>query len=168
MSWIMCREVLWGSELNERRIGLALVQREQFPVRVERFLLWLQEADEEVVDDWPEGAVELVSAQHGRVDIKSGGHTHTARFTIEVWDAPPEPDDSVSWEATGEAELDSATGQLEFHTAGGPDKNGIDLGIANRRWRLRAHVVGQEEVAVLAEQGVPEGVEQFLLQFWPV
>ncbi|MEV6758429.1 hypothetical protein [Streptomyces sp. NPDC051214] len=147
---------------------MALVRREQFPVRVERFLLWLQEADEDVIDDWPEGTEGLVSAQHGRVDITSGGHTHTAVFTIEVWDAPPEPDRTVSWEATGEAELDSVKGRLQFHTAGGPDKNGIDLGTANRRWRLRAHVVGQEKVAVLAEQGVPDGVKRFLLQFWPV
>ncbi|MER5260364.1 hypothetical protein ACIGXX_17895 [Streptomyces sp. NPDC055243] len=147
---------------------MPLVHREQFPVLVERFLLWLQEADEGVIDDWPDGADGLVSAQHGRVDIKSGGHTHTAVFTIEVWDSPPEPDRTTSWEATGEAELDSVTGQLQFHTAGGPDENEIDLGIANRRWRLRAHVVGQEEVTALAEQGVPEGVERFLLQFWPV
>ncbi|MFJ2774319.1 hypothetical protein [Streptomyces sp. NPDC087300] len=147
---------------------MALVRRDSFPVYVERFLLWLQEAYEDVMDSWPEGAQGLVSAEHGRVDIRSGGHTHTAAFTIEVWDAPPAPDRTVAWEATGETELDSPTGQLQFHTVGGPDKNWIDLGTADRRWRLRAHVVGQDEVAALAEQGVPEGVERFLLQFWPL
>ncbi|MEV5979701.1 hypothetical protein [Streptomyces sp. NPDC052114] len=147
---------------------MALVHRGQFPVLVERFLLWLQDADEDVIDDWPDEAEGLVSAQHGRVDIRSKGHTHKAAVTVEVWDAPPEPDRSVAWEATGEAELDSASGHLQFHTAGGPDKNEISLGAADRRWRLRAHVVGQEEVAALAEQGVPDGVERFLLQFWPV
>ncbi len=147
---------------------MALVHREQFPVLIERFLLWLQDAEGDLIDAWPEGAQGLVSEQHGRVDIKSGGHTHTATFTVEVWDAPPQPDHTVSWEATGEAELESASGQLQFHTVGGPDENVIDLGIPHRRWRLRAHVVGQEEVTPLAEQGVPEGVERFLLQFWPV
>ncbi|WP_051856670.1 hypothetical protein [Streptomyces sp. NRRL B-1347] len=147
---------------------MALLHREQFPVQIERFLLWLQEAGEDAIDDWPEDADGLVSAQHGRVDIKSGGHTHTAAFTVEVWDSPPEPDPNASWEATGEAELESPTGQLQFHTAGGPDETVIALGVRDQRWRVRAHVVGQEQVAALAEQGVPHGVERFLLQFWPV
>ncbi|MFK4071871.1 hypothetical protein [Streptomyces sp. NPDC029674] len=147
---------------------MALVHCEEFAVRVERFLLWLQDADEDIIDIWPEGGQGLVVAEHGRVDIRSGGHTHRAAFTVEVWDSPPEPDQSAPWEATGEAELDSASGRLQFHTAGGPDEHGIDLGVAGRRWRLRAHAAGQEEVASLAEQGVPDGVERFLLQFWPV
>ncbi|MEU6994956.1 hypothetical protein ABZ953_30390 [Streptomyces sp. NPDC046465] len=147
---------------------MALVHREEFPVLVERYLLWLQDAEEDIIDDWPEGERGLVVGEHGRVDIRSGGHTHTAAFTVEVRDSPPELDRSVPWEATGEAELDSASGHLRFHTAGGPDEFGIDLGVAGRRWRLRAHVVGQEAVTSLAQQGVPEGVERFLLQFWPV
>lgn len=64
--------------------------------------------------------------------------------------------------------VDIKFGQLQFHTVGGPDKNGIGLGTANRRWQLRAHVVEREEVAALAEQGVSEGVERFLLESWPV
>ncbi|MEV7196861.1 hypothetical protein AB0N81_34430 [Streptomyces sp. NPDC093510] len=147
---------------------MALVHRDEFTVLVERFLLWLQDADEDIIDDWPEGEGGLVVGEHGRVDIRTGGHTHWAAFTVEVWDSPPAPDQSAPWEATGEAELDSSSGQLQFHTAGGPDEHDINLGVTGRRWRLRAHVVGQEAVAPLAEQGVPKGVERFLLQFWPV
>ncbi|MEU5896652.1 MULTISPECIES: hypothetical protein [unclassified Streptomyces] len=147
---------------------MALVHREQFAVLVERYLLWLQDADEEIIDAWSEGGRGLVVAEHGRVDIASGGHTHWAAFMVEVWDSPPEPDHRAPWEATGEAELDSPSGHLRFHTAGGPDKHEIDLGAAGRRWRLRAHAMGQKEVTHLAQQGVPDGVERFLLQFWPV
>ncbi|MGW0538029.1 hypothetical protein [Streptomyces sp. NPDC003032] len=147
---------------------MALVHREQFAVLVERYLLWLQDADEDIIDDWPEGERGLVVGEHGRVDIRTGGHTHEAAFTVEVWDSPPAPDHSAPWEGTGEAELDSASGHLKFHTAGGPDEHEVDLGVAGRRWRLRAHVVGQGKVTCLAQQGVPKGVERFLLQFWPV
>ncbi|MEV7196239.1 hypothetical protein AB0N81_31210 [Streptomyces sp. NPDC093510] len=147
---------------------MVLVRRERFPVLIERFLLWLQDADEDLNDNWPEDTEELLSAAPGRVDIRSGGHTHHAAFTVEVWDGPPEADRTVAWEAVGEAELESPSGSLQLHTAGGPDENVIDLGVAGRRWRLRAHVVGRREVAELARQGVPDGVERFLLQFWPV
>ncbi|MFF3643409.1 hypothetical protein [Streptomyces sp. NPDC002564] len=147
---------------------MALVRREEFGVLIERYLLWLQDAEEDIIDAWSKDEQGLITGEDGRVDIRSGGHTHTAAFAVEIWDSPPEADQSTPWEATGEAELDSPSGHLWFHTAGGPDEHAIELGAAGLRWRLRAHVVGQEEVTTLAQQGVPEGVERFLLQFWPV
>ncbi|MFD4635433.1 hypothetical protein ACFVYR_37765 [Streptomyces sp. NPDC058284] len=148
---------------------MVLMSREQFPVFIEFYALWLQEARAEMVDEEPDGPEQqLVTSHHGRVDIRSAGHTHEAAFTVEVWDAPPEPDRTVVWEAVGEGELDSATGQLQIYSYGGPSKHEISLGMAGQRWRLRVHVVGQEAVAELAEEDAPEGVECFLLQFWPV
>ncbi|MFH8491014.1 hypothetical protein [Streptomyces longisporoflavus] len=72
-------------------------------------MLWLQEAGEGVVDGLTAGAQGPVSPQKGRVDITSGSHTRAA-FTIEIWDAPPEPDCTLYWEATGEVEASRVAG----------------------------------------------------------
>ena len=43
----------------------------------------------------------------------------------------------------------------------------VDLGRAETSWRVRVDCAGREEVARLSVSEVPEGVEQYLAQFWP-
>lgn len=34
-------------------------------------------------------------------------------------------------------------------------------------WKARVYCAGREEVRRLAQEGVPEGIEEYLVQFWP-
>lgn len=51
--------------------------------------------------------------------------------------------------------------------AGGPMPAYVQLSDHSAGWRVRAHCRGRDEVRRLAREGVPEGVERYLVQFWP-
>jgi hypothetical protein len=48
----------------------------------------------------------------GRLDIFSGGHTHTAAVTVEVWDGEPPVQDSSRWDEQAEADFESTSGEV--------------------------------------------------------
>ncbi|THA77730.1 hypothetical protein E6R60_09480 [Streptomyces sp. A0642] len=109
----------------------------------------------------------LISTHPGRLDITSGGHTHTATVDVEVWDAAP-PQDPVGWDEQGEGDFESASGQVAvWSTHTGRTDDVIRLADTGGSWRVRVSCVGRAEAAALAEgEGTGFGVERYLIQFW--
>ncbi|MER6499230.1 hypothetical protein ABT218_07515 [Streptomyces sp. NPDC001455] len=111
----------------------------------------------------------FLSAHPGRLDITSGGHTHTATVNVEVWDGPPPPQDPAGWDEQAEAGLESTSGQLaiwSMHTGRMDDV--ITLADSGSSWRVRVSCAGRAEAAALSEgEGTGVGVERYLIQFWP-
>ncbi|MFD5099845.1 hypothetical protein [Streptomyces albidochromogenes] len=149
-----------------------LMQQQDLNIEVDFFGFGLQEVDDRFVPvGYPEGRVPeaFLTAHPGRIDVESGGHTHTAAMTVEVWNAePPSADGREAWEAQGQARILSASGELALWAAAGPMTESVRLPEAGREWQVRIYCVGREEVRRLAEQSIPEGVERYLAQFWPV
>lgn len=100
-----------------------------------------------------------------RLDFGSAGHTHTAVLAWQVWTGEPPADDSEPWEARDEAEIYALTGVLSVEAAAGDAR--LDLGVADRRWKVWVSCAGRADVARRAPVEVPEGVERYLAQFWP-
>ncbi|MDJ1135397.1 hypothetical protein [Streptomyces iconiensis] len=143
-------------------------------VGVEFHEFCVQEADVDLVpvpfpddaDDW-EGSSFLRSFEM-RVDVRSGGHTHSATLTSQIWDARPEERPDAVWEAGEETQILCPSGELSFVTVSGAQPEPLELGVLERQWGLRVYCRGRDEAAVLAREGVPHGVEQYLLRFWPL
>jgi hypothetical protein len=139
---------------------------------VDFYGLCLQDADlAQVPVPYPgERATEgFITAHQGRVDLESAGHTHTAVMRAEVWDGEPPPDTSRLWEEQGETQLHCMTGSLQvWGVSCGPILDEITLGEGDRDWNVRVRCAGREEVArVTRDEGIAEGIETYLVQFWP-
>ncbi|MFJ6940547.1 hypothetical protein [Streptomyces sp. NPDC101132] len=151
-----------------------LVASQVLDVHVEFHAFALQEADDmevpapfpEELETSPEPA--FLTAHDKRLDFASAGHTHHAALTAEVWSGEPPMHAGESWEAQGEAEILSTTGELSVETMSGvAAETVVELGRPETLWRVRAYGSGRAEVARLAAVDVPEGVERYLVQFWP-
>ncbi|MFK0261408.1 hypothetical protein ACIQU1_08765 [Streptomyces angustmyceticus] len=82
-----------------------LLHRQEMEVEVEFYSFALQEADDNLVPSpFPEGSESgnFLSFLERRIDIESGGHTHTASLAAEVWDSEPRQDPNGDWAAEGE------------------------------------------------------------------
>ncbi|WP_199546321.1 hypothetical protein [Streptomyces sp. N35] len=149
-----------------------LLARQRVEVEVDFFGFSLQDADDTAVPvPYPEDRSSdgFVAVLDGRIDVESAGHTHTAYLDVEVWSAPAPPaDDREAWEAQAEAELACTSGELAVWAAAGPMPDYIHLTDRPGRWGVRLYCTGREAVRPLAEQGVPEGIERYLAQFWPL
>ncbi|MFH9069719.1 hypothetical protein [Streptomyces alboflavus] len=147
-----------------------LISREEVPVEVDYYGLALEDWDDSQVPvPFPEGweAGPFLQARTGRLDFTSAGHTHTATMTIEVWDQEPAapPGD---WEESALAQITSTSGQLRASAvASGPMLDPIHLSDGAGSWTVRAVCRGRADVEVQARDEAVEGVEQYLLQFWP-
>ncbi|MGA4880701.1 hypothetical protein NCG97_00055 [Streptomyces lydicamycinicus] len=147
-----------------------IVHRQELEVEVEFYSFALQEADDNLVPlPFPEGSESgnFLSFRERRIDIESGGHTHTASLTAEVWDSEPRKDASGGWEAEGEGEIESLTGELTICQMMGNSGTYIQLGRPHTIWKARVQCSGREAVHQLAQVDVPVGVEQYLVQLWP-
>ncbi|MFI8942737.1 hypothetical protein [Streptomyces syringium] len=148
-----------------------LLRKQTLHVHVDFYGFGLQDTDDSLVPDpYPDGredAASFLTAHEGRIDIESAGHTHTAALTAETWDAEPPEDRSIAWDVRQDAEILSPSGELEIRTVAGAHDEYLELGTPGALWKLRVYCAGREEVARLAQQGVPEGVERYLAQFWP-
>ncbi|MGW7520439.1 hypothetical protein ACWGJ2_33150 [Streptomyces sp. NPDC054796] len=149
-----------------------LVSEQTMEVRIEFHHFCLQEAEEDLVPvPYPDGppSEEFLTSYQGRVDVTSGGHTHTAPVTAQIWDGPPDDDAPPGgvWEAQGTTEIYSETGELVFHTVGGPALEPLELGTVEQNWGLRIFSAGRAEAARATRDGVAHEVERYLLQFWP-
>ncbi|MGW4390956.1 hypothetical protein [Streptomyces sp. NPDC004685] len=97
--------------------------------------------------------------------IRSGGHTHSADFSVEVRGQFPAPEAGL-WEDEGEAQIEVPSGALVLWTYGGPSEGAIDLGSPGRNWHVRLCMTGRRYVHDPARQGeTPKGVERYLAQF---
>lgn len=140
-------------------------------VEVDFYGIYLQDWDDSQVPvPFPEGweAGPFLRARRGRLDITSGGHTHTAGLTVQVWDTEPKVP-TGDWEETALSEISVASGQLEVGgVAGGPMPEPVQLSDRAGVWGVRVVCRGRAEVAEQARRGVPEGVvERYVFQFWP-
>ncbi|WP_326680938.1 hypothetical protein [Streptomyces sp. NBC_01237] len=149
-----------------------LVSRQGLDVEVDFYGWCLQDVDDTVVPvPFPEGfdGESFLAAHEGRLDFSSAGHTHTAALTAEVWDdEPAEAGAENGWDEVAEGVIVCRSGELAvWAVAGGPMPVYVRLSGQAGRWRVRAHCRGREEVRRLAREGVPEGVERYLIQFWP-
>ncbi|MFF3663688.1 hypothetical protein [Streptomyces olivochromogenes] len=150
-----------------------LIQHQKLYVEVDFYGFALQDLDDAQVPlEYPEGREvggAFLTAHEGRLDIESAGHTHTAAMTAEVWDGEPAAaDDRGDWEEKAEAQLHSPSGELGlWSVAAGPMDTYIHLSDTDAMWQVRVYCDGRSEVARLAREAVPEGVERYLVQFWP-
>ncbi|MER7763811.1 hypothetical protein [Streptomyces sp. NPDC097619] len=150
-----------------------LLTREVVEVPVEFSAFALQEEnDTEVPAPFPEGrdtgsGQALLTAHDRRIDFASAAHTHDATLTAEVWNGEPPTDAGQPWEAQGEAEILSDSGVLSVESMSGTGDGRIELGQPDTLWKVRAYSSGRAAVARLAQVDVPEGVERYLVQFWP-
>lgn len=146
-----------------------LIRRQEVVVEVDYGAWALQDWDDtQVPVRFPEGFERgvFLSARPGRLDFTSAGHTHTAGLTVEVWDGEPDIP-AGEWEETAEASLHCSSGKLRARSmAGGPMPGSIELSDGPGTWRVRVVSTGRGRVAELAARGVPEGVEQYITQFW--
>lgn len=111
----------------------------------------------------------FLSTHPGRLDITSGGHTHTAAVSVEVWDGPPPQQDPAGWDEQAEAEFTSSSGEVavwSMHT--GRTDALITLADSGGSWRVRVSCAGRAAAAALSEgEGTGHGVERYLVQFSP-
>ncbi|MFD3910093.1 hypothetical protein [Streptomyces sp. NPDC058603] len=145
------------------------------PVRVDELKVrityhgWsVQESDEALVpvpfpDDSPSGG--FLTAYQGRFDLYSAGHTHTASVTVEQWDSEPAPDTRMPWDESAEAEFVSGSGEIAIWSDGRDHELSL---LSPGTWKVRVHCAGRDEVErVCDDDGVADGVEIYLMQFWP-
>ncbi|MFF7258675.1 hypothetical protein ACFZCL_00050 [Streptomyces sp. NPDC008159] len=147
-----------------------LVRRQHLDADVEYHGFAFQESDDGDLpvpfpDDFEDGV--FLNAFPGRLDFYSAGHTHTASVTVEVWDGEPPAQDPSQWDEQAEAGFESTSGEVAVWSTGRAD-DVITLSEVGGSWRVRASCTGREQAAALSEQeGVGEGVEKYLVQFWP-
>ncbi|MFF0199766.1 hypothetical protein [Streptomyces sp. NPDC005017] len=135
---------------------------------VEFYALWTEDSDEVDPGEVPVPAeTELLASRDRRLCFRSGGHTHSAASTTEIWDREPPQDERETWEACADAEWFCRSGEVALWSYGGPSEPLVELGLPDTSWQVRAYVTGQERARRLAQQGAPEDVERFLVQFWP-
>ncbi|MFB6756316.1 hypothetical protein ACFCX6_35965 [Streptomyces sp. NPDC056353] len=144
---------------------MGLLTTQQLDAEVCFYGLWMQDStvsfDDEPAQDAPFG-----SASGARLVIHSAGHTHTASFRAEVWDEAP-PQMSGLWEQQAETRVDVPSGRLQLWTYTAMTMDEIALGMTGRTWHVRVYAKGRDQVRELAQHDVPEGVEQYVVQFWP-
>ncbi|TQJ92493.1 hypothetical protein [Streptomyces sp. SLBN-31] len=150
-----------------------LVRQQELDVEVDFYGFALQDVDDtQVPVGYPEGREAgraFLTAREARLDIESAGHTHTATLSAEVWDAePPAADGRGEWEERAEAQFRCASGELAiWAVTGGPMDTCLRLSDTGGSWWVRVYCEGRAEVRRAAEAGVPEGIEHYLVQFWP-
>ncbi|MET7978304.1 hypothetical protein ABZW44_35985 [Streptomyces mirabilis] len=111
----------------------------------------------------------FLSTHPGRLDITSGGHTHTAAVTVEVWDGPPPEQDPASWDEQAEADFESTSGQVAVWSMSlGRADDVITLADSGGTWQVRVSCAGRAEAAALSGgEGTGMEVERYLVEFWP-
>lgn len=147
-----------------------LISREEVPVDIDYYGLYLQDWDDSQVPvpfpkEWEAGP--FLTSRAGRLDFTSAAHTHTAALTVEVWDQEPAAPPG-EWEQTALTEITCASGELEAGgVTSGPMPDPIHLSDQTGTWTVRISCTGRAEVAELARHEAVEGVERYVFQFWP-
>ncbi|MGW3852696.1 hypothetical protein [Streptomyces fagopyri] len=149
-----------------------LVRRQHVDAYVGYHAFGLQESDDADLpvpfpDDFDFDV--FLGAHPGRLDITSGGHTHTAAVGVEVWDGPPPEQDPAGWDERAETGFTSTSGEVAVWSmhAGRSDAL-ITPADSGGSWRVRVGCVGRAAAAALSEgEGTGLGVERYLVQFWP-
>ena len=148
-----------------------LVRQQSVDVYVAFHAFGLQESDDAGLpvpfpDDFDSDA--FLGVHPGRLDITSGGHTHTATVAVEVWDGPPPHQDPADWDEQAEADFKSTSGEVAvWSMALGRTNDLIRLADSGGPWRVRVSCTGRAAAAALSEdEGTGHGVERYLVQIW--
>ncbi|MFJ1975323.1 hypothetical protein ACIO93_42660 [Streptomyces sp. NPDC087903] len=148
-----------------------LVRQYQLSADVGYHAFGLQESDDGDLpvpfpDDFERGV--FLNAFPGRLDLYSAGHTHTASLAVEVWDGQPPALDPSGWDEQAEADFESSSGEIAVWSMSlGRTEEVFALGACGL-WRVRVGCTGRAAAAALSEgEGTGEGVERYLVQFWP-
>ncbi|MFI9605040.1 hypothetical protein ACIHCX_35370 [Streptomyces sp. NPDC052043] len=137
-------------------------------IEYRHFQLTDQDSIVEPPYEWAQSSQLAVPAAHG-VLLRTGGNDFYPTVRLEVWSAEPEPQDASRWEAVEEADFQSVTGTLLLKEwDGGPVGNPVCAGQPGT-YRLRTHWRGRAQAeALIGEELYYEGVEEWLLQVWPL
>ncbi|WP_328394564.1 hypothetical protein OHS70_06455 [Streptomyces sp. NBC_00390] len=149
-----------------------LVRQVRFGADVGYHGFCLQESDDAVLPvPYPDGSVfgRFLTLFPGRIDIFSAGHTHTAAVTAEVWDGRPPEEHLSHWDEHGEGEYVSTSGTVAVWSMSvGRTEYDIPLADEGGRWQVQVLCTGRAEAERLsAETGTADGVERYLVRFWP-
>ncbi|MFJ8602293.1 hypothetical protein ACWEQC_21505 [Streptomyces shenzhenensis] len=138
-------------------------------VLVDYYGLSMQDAD----DAWlpamfPEGftAGDFGTEHPGRVDVTTAAHTQTIGFTAQVWEQEPPTLEGV-WDKTAVARIECRSGVVRLWSMSGPGLEDIRLPSASTMWSVRIYCTGREDAARAGRDGVPDGIERYVAQFWP-
>ncbi|GGQ85091.1 hypothetical protein [Streptomyces flaveolus] len=132
--------------------------------------LCLQDAD----DSWlpavfPQDFIagDFGTPRPGRIDLTTAAHTQHVGVTVQAWEDEP-PLLEGSWDKTAKARIECRSGTLRLWSMGGPGLEDITLPSAPATWNTRIYCTGRQEAAAASRNGVPDGLEQYVVQFWPV
>ncbi|MGW2223817.1 hypothetical protein [Streptomyces formicae] len=137
-------------------------------VEYHQFKLVDLEAAIDVPDGWPQESRIATAAGHG-VLFWTGGNDFHPTVRLEAWPTEPAPHADGVWEVSGEAEFVSDTGTLLLREwDSGPVGDPLPVGSPGP-YRLRAYCRGRTEAkALIGQEMYYEGVEEWLLQVWPL
>lgn len=128
--------------------------------------------EEEEDVGWPFGEElpEWVQAKPNAVCFRSREMWHYPWVRLEAWEQEAPPVRGI-WDETCEVSFTSTSGRICLYVlAGEVSRHVFTLGPAGRAYHLRAFRRERQEErnAARKESGIPQGTEQYLLQFWPV
>ncbi|MGW1137029.1 hypothetical protein [Streptomyces zhihengii] len=149
-----------------------LTRRVRFGADVGYHSFCLQESDDATLPvPYPDDSVfgQFLTLFPGRIDIFSAGHTHTAAVTVEVWDGRPPDEGRGKWDEYAEGEYVSTSGIVAVWSMSlGRTDQDIPLSDGAGRWNVQVHSAGRSEAErQSAETGTADGVERYLVRFWP-
>lgn len=121
---------------------------------------WDDTAQRADADNW-------FAATANRAIVISGAGFHTAWVSMELWDREP-PGGEERWARSRTARFYSSSGFACLDEVYGRVRYAfLDLRLENREWWVRAQVRPGENPSSPVD-ALPEGVEEWLFQFWPV
>ncbi|WP_141753669.1 hypothetical protein [Streptomyces luteocolor] len=147
---------------------LAVVEEAKPCVEYRHFMLLDEDGRIDTPEGWPDDAHFAAGAGRG-VLLGSGGNDFHPLVRIEAWSAEPPQQEAGAWESTSEADFVSETGNLYVREW---DRGLVEGPIATGstgRHRVRAYCKGRAEArALIGKDLYYEGVEEWLLQVWPL
>ncbi|MBB5777625.1 hypothetical protein [Nonomuraea jabiensis] len=91
---------------------------------------------------------------------------HVADVALELWDGHP-PADDKGWIKSVTTQMYCSSGRmLLVQTLGRPSRKSLNLRAADRTWSVRCSL-GPGKGERYIEDGPPQGLESYRLQFWP-
>ncbi|GII96079.1 hypothetical protein [Sinosporangium siamense] len=126
-----------------------------------------------------ENAIWFVATPNMAIVRSRAGYHHTARITLELWDAEAPAEDGPEAEMRT-VEFSSSSGRLRSVSHHGDVGPLLDLRVPGASWLVRGHRIvkpdsfaGDLDAEDIEDEdedaeGALEGLEEFLFQFWPV
>lgn len=112
---------------------------------------------------------DLVLAGPDWISILSGAQDHVAGIQLEVWEREPPPQ-PADWEVSADFELTCSTGTVvPVAVMMGPSEEEVTVGLPGvYHGRMYSRGRGLARDALLAADSIPDGTEEYVVQFWGV